>query len=198
MSDDRESPGEEADAASGTPTRVDVPALYQRYHAVLHAYATRFLPSDRHADANDAMMTVFKRLVDMKAEGRLQEQPNWEAYLKLAVKNACLDILRTDRDHEELDPEDPWIHREAPADPTGDTVVDAVSRQEELRLANAAFEVLDATDVRLRPIVIGKLIEERTNRDIGAQLDLTGQRVGQLYEKALTLLQEEVNRTHDQ
>jgi DNA-directed RNA polymerase sigma subunit (sigma70/sigma32) len=44
-------------------------------------------------------------------------------------------------------------------------------------------------------IVIGKEGYERTNRDLGMELGLTGQRVGQLYDQALEQLREEVNRS---
>ena len=44
-------------------------------------------------------------------------------------------------------------------------------------------------------IVIGKEGYERTNRDLGKELGLTGQRVGQLYDQALEQLREEVNRS---
>jgi len=43
-------------------------------------------------------------------------------------------------------------------------------------------------------IVIGREFHERTNRDLGKELGLTGQRVGQLYDEALEQLREEVNR----
>ncbi|GAA1292189.1 sigma-70 family RNA polymerase sigma factor [Saccharothrix xinjiangensis] len=196
MSVEWESAEEEARDAPVVPTRLDVAALYLRYHAILDGYARRYLPLQRHDDAKDAVMTVFRRLTDMKAKGTLHDQPNWEAYLKRAARNACLDIVGGNRDHEELDPEDLRIHRDAAADPTGDSVVDAILRREKLVRAVAALDVLDAIDTRLRPIVIGRLFEERTDRDIGEQLGITGQRVGQLYKKALPLLQEEVNRTN--
>lgn len=185
-------------AALATATQVDIAALYARYHARLRAHALRCLPRDLHHEADTALMTVFTRLVASRVEGRLEEQPNWEAYLKRSVKNACLDILKADHGDQKIDPDDPRIHREAAADPTGDTAADRTDHHERVRRAKAALDGLDSVDPRLRIIVVGKLVNERTNRDLGQEFGLTGQRVSQLYDKALELLREEVNRNDGQ
>jgi RNA polymerase sigma factor (sigma-70 family) len=179
-------------------TKVDIGALYVQHHAILYAHACRALPARLHADARDALMTVFRRLSDQKEKGTLEEQPNWKAYLKTSVTNACLDIIKANPEKQELDPEDPQLHHRAPADPTGDAAVEAMSALEGRARAEAMLQILDEADARLRTIVVGKLFEERTDKDIGAKLGITGQRVGQLYRKALKMLQEEVTRTDDQ
>jgi len=174
-------------------TRFDVAALYRLHHGRLRRHAERALPDDLRHEADVALMTVFTRLVNKQSLGQLTEQPNWEAYLVRAVTNACIDILKAAKNDTEIDDNDPRVHRDARTDPTGDTAAAALDRSVD---AHRARDALDTLEPRLRAVVIGKVFHERTNRDLGTELDLSGQRVGQLYRQALQQLREEVNR-HD-
>jgi RNA polymerase sigma factor (sigma-70 family) len=182
----------EAEPKLATVQPVDLAALYQRYHDRLRRYAEWSLPSSLQHEADAALMTVFTRLVHARTTGRLKEPKNWEAFLVAAVTNACRDIVKTARDNEEIDDSDPRTHRDAEPDPTGDAAVDHLEHAARVDRARVALETLDE---RSRTIVIGKEGYERTNRDLGKELGLTGQRVGQLYDQALEQLREEVNRS---
>lgn len=173
---------------------VDLAALYQRYHDRLSRHARWCLPSSLQHEVDPAIMTVFTRLVDARATGRLKESKSWEAFLVAAVTNACRDIVKAARDNEKIDDSDPRTHRDCETDPTGDAAVDHLEHAARVDLARAALQTLDG---RSRTIVIGKEFHGRTNRDLGRELGLSGQRVGQLYDQAVRQLREEVTRNHD-
>ena len=183
-------PGE-AEPQPAAVRPADLAALYQRYHHRLRRHAAANLPASLQHEADVALMTVFTRLVKARSDGRLKEPRNWEAFLVTAVTNACRDIVKTARENEEIDVSDPRTHRDADPDPTGDAAVDHLEHAARVDRARAALEALGE---RSRTIVIGAEVYERTNRDLGKELGLTGQRVGQLYDEALEQLREEVNR----
>lgn len=183
---------EKGKAAAVTPP--DVGALYEEHHVRLRHHARARLPNNLRHEVDVALMTVFSRLVQARAENRLPSPRSWEAYLVTAVTRACLDIIKTARDNEEIDDGDPRTHRDAEPDPTGDAAVDLVQYANRVALVSAALNTIDS---RSRSIVIGKDGHGRTNRDIGIELGLSGQRVGQLHDQALRQLREEVNRNHD-
>ncbi len=193
VSVDRQPAEAEPEPVAAQP--VDLAALYQRYHDRLCRHARGFLPRSLQHEVDAATMTVFMRLVDARATGRLKEPRSWEAFLVAAVTNACRDIVKVTRENEEIDDSDPRTHRDCEADPTGDGAVDHLEHAARVDLARAALQTLDE---RSRTIVIGKEIHRRTNRDLGRELGLSGQRVGQLYDQALRQLSEEVTRNHDQ
>jgi len=185
--------GEADHSSPAQPAHTDVAALYNRYHAVLHRQAKSTLPEYLQDQVDDALMTVFTRLRRHEQAGTLAEQANWEAYLVKAVKNACLDIIKNFPANAGVDADDARIYQPVAADPTGDAVTERLDDNATLRRARAA---LDTLDPRLHDIVIAKL-QGRTNRDIGTQHDITGQRVGQLYVQAMRIVVEEVTRTDD-
>ncbi|MDX5970207.1 sigma-70 family RNA polymerase sigma factor [Rhodococcus opacus] len=180
---------EKGEAAAVPP--IDIGALYEAHHVRLRRHAQARLPSSFHHEVDVALMTVFARLVQARAEDRLPEPRSWEAFLVAAVTRACQDLIKTARNNDEIDDNDPRTHRDAETDPTGETAVHLVEHADRVVRASAALETLDD---RSRLIVIGKDGYERTNRDIGVELGLSGQRVGQLYDQALKQLREEVDR----
>ncbi len=172
--------------------QVDVAALYARYHQRLHRQAAYVLPQHLQDEAGAAVMTVVTRLVSRNRDGHLAEPAKgWEPYLVQAVTNACLDVMKARREHDELDPEAPYAERDAPRDPTGDTVCERLDRTEAAMRVRAALETLDP---RLRAVVAAKFFHEKSNKIIGGELGLTPQRVGQLYTQALKELREELTR----
>ncbi|MEC3975788.1 RNA polymerase sigma factor [Amycolatopsis sp. H20-H5] len=187
--------------AGETPGSTDGPAadpgaLYLRYHETLRRYAVTKLPARLRSEADTALSIVFTRLVNCHKENQMPRPGNWEAYLHGAVHNACKDLVKA-RQHEEVDDGDPRIHRDAPHDPTADSVVEQDEHLEQAERADRAKAALDALDERSRAIVIAKHARCRTNKEIGEDLNLTGQRVGQLYKEAFQRLKEEVNRPRD-
>lgn len=184
---------EEVHAPSAASAHTDVAALYQRYHGTLLRQARSVLPAHLKDQASDARTMVFTRLVQQERDGTLTEQPNWEAYLVKAVKHACFDIIKITskiEPTEQIVPDDADMHRAVPPDPTGDTAAERLDDAARGRRARAALHSLPA---RLREIVIARL-GGRTYRDIGKELGLTGQRVGQLHDEAMHALRKEVNR----
>jgi len=186
---------EEHHAPSAAPAHTDVAALYQRYHGTLLRQATSALPAHLKDHASDARAMVFTRLVQQERDGTLTEQPNWEAYLVKAVKRACFDIIKITskvQPTEQIVPDDAAMHRAVAPDPTGDTAAERLDDAAQGRRARAALHSLPP---RLREIVIARL-GGRSYRDVGKEVGLTGQRVGQLYDEAMNALRKEVNR-HD-
>ncbi|GAA3432256.1 hypothetical protein GCM10018954_018590 [Kutzneria kofuensis] len=192
------SAGQEAGEAPGSTDGpvADPGALYARYHGTLKTYAEGKLPFRLRSEAGTALSIVFERLVNYRKEGRMPRPSNWEAYLHVAVGNACK-TLALARQHEEVDDGDPRIHRDVPHDPTGDSVLQQDEYLEQAERADRAKTALDALDERSRAIVIAKHAHHRTNKEIGEELNLTGQRVSQLHKEALKRLKEEVNRPRD-
>lgn len=175
-------------------TTPDVAALYQRHHGHLRRHAEQHLPVHLRHEAGAALSTVFMRLLTQERDGRLAAQDNWPAYLQTAVTNACTDIIRATRAHLEIDDDDALVHRDTPADPTGDSVADQV---DQTRTASRVRAAVNRLPERERRIVIGVVVDRRTNKHIGEELGITGQRVGQLFRTALATLAEEVQDCHD-
>ena len=146
-------------------------------------------------------MTVLTRLLSLATQNRLPQPANWEAYLVHAVKNACLDNRRARRDkqHAQLDTEhvDAQSYarqrRDGDLDPTAQHAVDNVDSQRQLVRARSALSRLDE---RTRTIVDGVHLG-RSNAELGRQLGITGQRVGQLYRQALEQLRGELTGSDD-
>ncbi|WP_410644614.1 sigma-70 family RNA polymerase sigma factor [Amycolatopsis sp. lyj-346] len=192
------SAGQEAGEAPGSTAgpAADPGALYLRYHGTLRRYATAKLPARLRSEADTALSIVFTRLVNCHKENQMPRPGNWEAYLHGAVHNACKDLAKA-RQHEEVDDDDPRIHRDVPHDPTGDSVLEQDEHLEQAERTDRAKTALNALDERSRAIVIAKHAHRRTNKEIGEELNLTGQRVSQLHKDALKQLKEEVNRPRD-
>lgn len=168
----------------------DVAALYAAHHGALRRVARSTLPLHLRAETDAALMDVFTRLVQYAAEDRLPAPASWEAYLVTAVKNACREIGRRWPVEDRQDGAADELDRRTAPDPTGDTAVDRAVLTEALRS-------LAEQDPRLRLIVLA-VHEGRSRQDIGRELGITGQRVGQLYKQSLTLLRdEEVNGSHE-
>ncbi len=168
----------------------DVAALYAAHHGALRRVARATLPQHLRDETGAALMDVFTRLVRYAAEDRMPAPASWEAYLVTSVKNACHDICRRSPVEIRQDEAADELDRHSAPDPTGDTAVDgAVLEQALARLAEQ--------DPRLRLVVLA-VHEGRSKQDIGQELGITGQRIGQLYKQALTVLRdEEMNGRHE-
>lgn len=197
--EERDAAGDPEAGFAGVPP--DLAALYQRHHARLRRVAFAALPLYLHSEVDVALMTVFCRLLQLESRDELPQPSSWEAYLVRAVKNVCVDMCRVRRDdrHAEFDASaldhDSFAgrRRDGLLDPTADMAVegmDAEGRRERVRLA------VGSLDERARVIVIGSL-DGLSNAELGRQLGISGQRVGQLYRQALEQLREELSRRDD-
>jgi RNA polymerase sigma-70 factor, ECF subfamily len=72
--------------------------LYERHYAAVYKTALRV--TGNPADAEDALQTVFLRVLNQ--EGRLESPQNPEAYFRRAATNAALDLLRKRTSHGEI------------------------------------------------------------------------------------------------
>jgi RNA polymerase sigma factor (sigma-70 family) len=179
------------------PPRPDVAALYVRHHARLRRHALSRLPEHLRDDADVALMNVFTNLIAKAEAGTLRQPDNWEAYLIKAVSNACISLVRAQRPEIALDQETPEIaelDRRVGGDPTAEDAVEHVDDTATIARARVA---LDNLEPRSRSIVIGKIWHEQSDRALGLELGITGQRVGQLYREALQQLREEVTHHDD-
>jgi RNA polymerase sigma factor (sigma-70 family) len=146
-------------------------------------------------------MTVFTRLLDLEHQGKFPAPENWLAYLRRAVTNAAIDIVRRNRPATMVSLDAPEHHSDqdehqihatpgALTDPTGDAAVERVDNDRMLVRLRAA---LDGLPARQRTAVIGRM-NERTLPDIGAELGVSGPRVSQMYNEALEQLRRELTR----
>jgi len=111
--------------------------LYERHYAAVYQTALRI--TGNPADAEDALQTVFLRILNQG--GRLDRAQSPEAYLRRAVANAAVDLLRRRISHGEVPLED-----EPPRIGGRDTAL----LKEQLRRAVAALEQGDAILFLLR------------------------------------------------
>ncbi|NLT68131.1 MAG: sigma-70 family RNA polymerase sigma factor [Acidobacteria bacterium] len=112
--------------------------LYQGYYASVYSTALRI--TGNPADAEDALQTVFLRVLNHEWQNSAYPP---EAYFRRAAANAALDLLRRRRSHKETPLE------EASAEYSAE---DAALLKERLRRALASLEVDDAAMFSLRYI----------------------------------------------
>jgi RNA polymerase sigma factor (sigma-70 family) len=174
-------------------TRSDVAAQYEQHHKKLREVAERFFEGKRPDAAENAVMDVFLRLSKLAGEGETADQGDgWAPYLRRAVRNSCIDIVRKEKKERERFPEgDPKHQRIIDADPLGDAVVaDRQARQRIARL-KPALANLDENELA---IIRHKFWDEWTDRKIGDALGTSGQAVGQRLKTILKRLHEEVTK----
>jgi RNA polymerase sigma-70 factor, ECF subfamily len=111
--------------------------LYERHYAAVYRTALRV--TGNPADAEDALQTVFLRVLNQGC--RLESTYNPEAYFRRAATNAALDMLRRRISHGEiqLDTASAIASRESPA-----------FLKEQLRRAIASLDPTDAILFLLR------------------------------------------------
>jgi len=128
-------------------TSTEFADLYKRHYAAVYRTALRV--TGNQADAEDAMQTVFLRVLNHG--GRLESPHSPEAYFRRAATNAALDLLRKRVSHGEtqLENASSLTARESPA-----------FLKEQLRRAIAALDPTDAIMFLLR------YVEGMTNGEI--------------------------------
>lgn len=175
-------------------TKSDVAAQYARHHEMLRRVAGSVFGRPRPEVAEDAVMLVFAHLLDLVERGRLIDKGDtWEPYLRRAVRNRCLDILRGEKRHRERFPEgDPNRQRLVDSDPLGDEV--AQSDETRRRVAQLP-QALASLSNRHATIIKRKFWDQWSDKKIGDTLGITGQAVGQQLRTALKRLHEEVTKS---
>lgn len=187
--------GDSGESRFAISASLDLAAVYLRYHAMLRNFAGKCLPSHLKSEEDIAVATVFTRLLAKQNHGTLGDIENWEAYLVTAVRNACRDIVKLKKNEEELDDKDMRLHGNALSDPTSDSVIEEIMQKEKQAIVRVALESLDDQS---RRIVAGKVENNLSNAEIGRQLGLTGQRVGQIAKQAFLRLRGELEQHHVQ
>jgi len=174
-------------------TQSDVAAQYAQHHARLREVAGDVFDGRRPQTADDAIMFLFTRLLDLVAEGRLTDKGDmWGPYLRQAVRNRCIDILREeDRERRRFPEGDPDKPRVVDPDPLGDAIAD--SDETRRRLAHLPRAVALLSD-RHAAIIKHKFWDLWSDKKIGETLGITGQAVGQQLRTALKRLHEEVTK----
>jgi RNA polymerase sigma factor (sigma-70 family) len=188
---DEDQPGPAA--AARTCTRSDVAAQYARHHESLKRVTKRFFDSTREDAAQNAVMSVIVRLLDSAEAGTLTDKgDDWGPYLRRAVHNSCIDILRQEKKERERFPRgDPDLERIVDLDPLGDALADVdLSARREGRL-KFALGTLDDTE---HAIIWRTFWDGWTDRQIGASLGTSGQAVGQRKKTILKKLLKEVTK----
>jgi RNA polymerase sigma factor (sigma-70 family) len=181
--------GPAADASICTPS--DVAAQYARHHEDLHRVASRFFAGRRPGLAEDAVMNVFARLLELARQRKLTDKGDgWGAYLRRAVHNSCVDIVRQEEKERTRFPAgDPDRQRIVAFDPLGDSI--AATDHKERTIARLAQALSDLDEIQLA-IVKHKLWDGWTDKAIGDTLGITGQAVGQRLKTILKTLHKEV------
>lgn len=174
-------------------TQSDVAAQYAQHHASLRRVAGGVITGRRPETADDAIMFVLTHLLHLVEEGRLTDKGDmWGPYLRQAVRNRCIDILREEvRERRQFPEGDPDKPRVADLDPLGDAVAD--SDETRRRLARLPRAVALLSD-RHAAIIKHKFWDLWSDKKIGETLGITGQAVGQQLRTALKRLHEEVTK----
>jgi RNA polymerase sigma factor (sigma-70 family) len=184
-------PGPEAEARLCTDS--DVAAQYAQHHVGLRRVAMRVFDGKRPDAADQAVMEVFTKLLDLVRKGRLTDRgDSWGPYLRRAVHNSCISIIRKEkRDREHFPEGDPETERPIDLDPLGDALAhddETRRRRERLTIAFAALSDRQTT------IIVHAFWDEWSNKQIGEALGISGQAVGQQLKTILKKLHEGVTR----
>lgn len=180
-------------AAGRTCTREDVAAQYAQHHGSLKRVAERFFEGRRKDAAQNAVMIVIVRLIESAVAGTLTNKgDDWGPYLRQAVRNSCIDIVRQEKKERERFPDgDPELERIVDLDPLGDALADVdLSGRRAARLKSALAR-LDAAE---HAIIWHTFWDGWTDRQIGHSLGTSGQAVGQRKKTILKKLLKEVTK----
>ncbi|WP_228941539.1 sigma-70 family RNA polymerase sigma factor [Nocardioides sp. Leaf374] len=183
---DSDDPGK--DARVCTPS--DVAAQYRQHHDWLRKVANRFFDGKRPDLADEAIGLLFAHLLELVEEQKLTDLgEGWRGYLRRAVLNRCVDLVRTEKKtRERFPPGDPEAPRIIDRDPLGDYAAAedlAHRRQEKL---NTAVESLTGRQVT----IVRHVLKGETNKQIGEELGISGQAVGAQLKTIIKKCHEEV------
>lgn len=172
---------------SGELVQLDPAALYLTHRDAIWRSARKVLGSGFASEVERVVQQVAVILVRQHRDGKLTPKDNWEAYLRRVAKNEALAVI------EDLSQTDSLDQAEEEGRLATDPLDDPVVREAEHRGQVAALaSALDRLDDRQRRIVLGSLLEEMSNRQLGSELGVTGQRIGQIRTDALRILAREL------
>ena len=172
-----------------TPT---LAALYVRNREAILRAAWAILRNQH--DAEDAVSAAVVKVAARLASGHFPDEP--DAYLIQAVRNAALDHLRASarrRGQQQDKVEDSAVQHSLAGPPTaladlpdgGPDIADLIiERQRSIEVREAVQRATDRLAKRERTM-LALLIEGHTRAEIGAQFNLSGQRVGQLLKQPI-------------
>ena len=161
--------------------------LFRRHVTGLVRYASRIVSSD--AVAQDIVMDVFTRLwrdrLSISANTRLP------AYLRVAVRNACIDHLRHDRleaSIQEMSAVSGWTPGMSSTQLTPD---EELERNEAKELVRRAFTSLPQ---RMRQVLELRWLGEKSYKEISKALDMPVKSVENYLGRAMRLLRDRMRR----
>jgi len=153
----------------------DFTVLYERFSPLVYRTALRI--TGRPEDAEDALQTVFARVLRQGA--KIDEAQSPEGYFRRAAANAALDILRGRAHRAEAQLDESLPHAAAESSPY---------LKERLRRALATLEPQDAELFTLR------YIEGVSNTEIAGMYGLERSTIGVRLHRIRRWLQEELER----
>ncbi|WP_244930901.1 sigma-70 family RNA polymerase sigma factor [Nocardioides sp. W7] len=181
-------PGENARVC--TPS--DVAAQYRQHHEWLRKVANRFFDGKRPDLAAEAIGLLFAHLLELVEEQKLTDRgEGWRGYLRKAVLNRCVDLVRAEKKtRERFPPGDPEEPRIIDQDPLGDyAAAEDLARRRQGKLNSAVEKLTDRQVTIVRHFLNGK-----TNKQIGEELGITGQGVGDQLKTIIKKCHEEVTK----
>lgn len=184
--DDPDDGGENARVC--TPS--DVAVQYKQNHEWLRSVAGRFFGGKRPDMADEAIALVFAHLLELVEDKKFTDRgERWRGYLRKAVLNRCLDLVRAEKKARERfpagNPEEPRI---IDPDPLGDyAAAEELARRRQEKL-NAAIENLTDRQVT----IVRGVLNGQTKKQIGEGLGITGQGVGDQLKTIIKKCHEEV------
>ena len=173
-------------------TPSDVALQYKHNHEWLRSVAERFFDGKRHEMADEAVALVFAHLLELVKDERFTDRgEGWRSYLRKAVLNRCVDLVRAEKKARERfpagNPEEPRIINH---DPLGDYAAgEDLARRRQEKLNSAVENLTDRQIAIVRGVLNG-----RTNKQIGEELGITGQGVGDQLKTIIKKCHEEVTK----
>lgn len=163
--------------------------IFRRHATPLMRYASRIVSSD--AVAQDIVMDVFMRLW----RGRLALSPDTrlDAYLKVSVRNSCLNYLRHHRIEasvEEIGAASGWAPAMSAAPLTPDEDLERSEAKEIVRHALAALSP------RMRLVLEMRWLGEKSYKEIANELGMQVRSVESSVARAMRILRERM-RGHE-
>lgn len=161
--------------------------LFRQHATGLIRYATRIVSSD--AVAQDIVMDVFTRLWRDRAS--LAVDTRLVAYLKVAVRNACIDHRRHDRlvaSVEEISAGSGWVPGMSAASLMPD---EELERSEAKEIVRRAFVTLPQ---RMRQVLELRWLGEMSYKDISRELGMPVKSVENYLGRAMRMLRDRMRR----
>ena len=186
--DDPDDQGEDARVCTSS----DVAVQYKQNHKWLRSVAERFFDGKRPDMADEAIALVFAHLLELVEDEKLTDRgEDWRGYLRKAVLNRCVDLVRAEKKTRARfpagNPEEPRI---IDPDPLGDyAAAEDLARRRQEKL-NAAVEKLTDRQVT----IVRGVLNGQTNKQIGEDLGITGQGVGDQLKTIIKRCHEEVTK----